>query len=165
MQLVLQYSYEYATDLENDTPDIVLQVTPRRESPPTRSRRCNEDQPQIITASTDKGESTVSGIAPPILRNHPRQTTADGTPIRLGSGDEAGPSSAVLSIGTSSNDSPSVATPSDSSYRSPSRRSVTFNLPLPTSFSTSDDSDNSDIDSVENRSTYTQVPLMPEWRK
>ena len=37
---------------------------------------------------------------------------------------------------------------------------MTYNLPLPTTFSANDDSDQSDVDSVENRTSYTQVPLM-----
>merc|ERR1711894_461871 len=37
---------------------------------------------------------------------------------------------------------------------------MTLNLRLPNNPSTDDDSDQSDVDSVENRTTYTQVPLM-----
>ena len=59
MKLLLQYNDEYATDMENDKPDTVLQVTPRKESPPSRSRRF-DDLPQSSSAQTDVNRVWVS---------------------------------------------------------------------------------------------------------
>ena len=155
MKLVLQYSDEYSTNLENDTPDIVLQVVPKGDSPPLSTRRL-DDLPSLSetnNSSATSDDSSSTGIAPPILKHRPTPTTIDGTPIKTAHVDDAGPSSS----GIANPDSPSIATSSEA--RSP-RRSVTFNLPLPTTFSTNDESDQSDIDSVENRTTFTQIPLM-----
>ena len=155
MQLVLQYNDEYSTNLENDTPDIVLQVIPKGDSPPLSTRRLEElpSSSQASNSSSTSDDSSSTGIAPPILKHRPTPTTFDGTPIKTARADDAGPSSS----GLANSDPPSVTTSSEA--RSP-RRSVTFNLPLPTTFSTNDESDQSDIDSVENRTTFTQVPLM-----
>ena len=97
MQLVLQYSEGYATHLTNDTRDIVLQVTPKLDSPPLRARRCeNSSQSSSATAtSTDENyseRSTSTLTAPPVARKKPAPTTSNGTHIRAERG-EAGPSS------------------------------------------------------------------------
>ena len=175
MQLVLQYSDEYSTNLENDTPDIVLQLVPKGDSPPLTTRRL-QDLPSLSdtnNSSTQSDDSASTVTAPPILRHCPTPSTSDGTPSITARADDVVP----FSPGTANPESTSMATSSGSksprrsvsfdpesptikTFERTPRRSVTFNLPLPTTFSANDDSDQSDADSVENRTTYTQVPLM-----